>query len=256
MQFEINKLSFQLSLILSSKVFLTFYFSPNENKRSLSNLDERARDTNDFDKHMAPWLFSKKTIGSILESAGFLTNLLYMPNSDFSLSVSYLQQTLASLQTVLRYRSPYSNQFDSIVAFNPMTSDATTGDFGTRPGHHRGISIAGNNSQLPNSANINQMGAGGTPRRSLDDETNTDDGTSYDSVSQISVDQQGFELVDSKVKFYTDLNVNDNQNTVNSLNFLRMQQQQASHESSSFDIIKRVLFNDNRLGYLYFLFNI
>ena len=189
---------------------------------------------------MAPWLFNKKTIGSILENNGYPTTLLFMPNSDFSLSVAYLQSSLASLQTVLRFRSPYSNSFDSIVAFNPISSDLnhglSTGEFlPNKQGHHRDFS----NTQFPKN-NVT-----GTPRRSIDVETNTDDGTSYDSVSQVSVDQNGLEQIDSNiVKFYTD----DNQNTVTSLNLLRQQyylQQQQLNDTSSFDMIKRVLFNDN-----------
>jgi hypothetical protein len=185
---------------------------------------------------MAPWLFDKKTIGSILENNGFSTTLLFMPNSDFSLSVAYLQSTLASLQTVLRFRSPYSNSFDSIVAFNPISNDANhVAEYPPgKPGHHRDFS----NTQFNIKNNV-------TPRRSIDADSNTDDGTSYDSISQVSVDPNGQEQLDSNmVKFYTD----DNQNTVTSFNFLRHQynlQQQQFNETSSFEMIKRVLFNDN-----------
>ena len=184
---------------------------------------------------MAPWLFNKKTVASILENNSFPTTLLFMPNSDFSLSVAYLQSSLASLQTVLRFRSPYSTSYDSIVAFNPSSSDLNPCEFiPSKQGHHRDFS----STQFPKN-NVT-----GTPRRSIDIESNTDDGTSYDSVSQVSVDQQGLEQLDSNVKFYTD----DNQNTVTSLNLLRQQyflQQQQLNDTSSFDMIKRVLFNDN-----------
>ena len=210
---------------------------------SFFSLDEVNKKTNattlDENSFMAPWLFNKKTVASILENNSFPTTLLFMPNSDFSLSVAYLQSSLASLQTVLRFRSPYSTSYDSIVAFNPNSSDLNQGNscefIPNKQGHHRDFS----NTQFPKN-NVT-----GTPRRSIDIESNTDDGTSYDSVSQVSVDQQGLEQLDSNnVKFYTD----DNQNTVTSLNLLRQQyflQQQQLNDTSSFDMIKRVLFNDN-----------
>jgi len=72
---------------------------------------------------MASWLFDKKQIADIVESAGFNTEKLYEPNSEYSLSVSYLQHHVASLQTALKFRSPYSNSVDSFA--NMMPTEAS-----------------------------------------------------------------------------------------------------------------------------------
>lgn len=48
-----------------------------------------------------------------MESAGFATEKLYEANSEYSLSVNYLQHHVTSLQTALKFRSPYSNSVDS-----------------------------------------------------------------------------------------------------------------------------------------------
>ena len=195
------------------------FFSLNDNKKasSVDADDENTKKPVSRSK-MAAWLFDKKTMGAILEQHGFSTTFLFMANSDYSLSVSYLQQTLATLQTVLRFRSPYSNSYDSIVAFNPAATAAANGDANTNVdaaftsnhhaknsgtynnSHSRGFSLTG---QFTSSASTNQLGGGGgvgmgvsgngTPRRSIDADSNTDDGTSYDSMSQISVDQNGMD---------------------------------------------------------------
>jgi hypothetical protein len=224
-------------------------------KRSSSNLSENPSNEVPLPKSnsksdtvyskMSPWLFDKKKIASILENNSTNVSLLTIPNSDFSLSVGYLQQTLYTLQTVLRFRSPYSNSFDSIVAFNPhltnLDRDVGGGNLADDDkGHHnhhlhrRGFSVT---NPFPNSINIGS----GTPRDSVDVESHTDDGTSYDSQSNISI--QTNDAVDASAAAKFDLNYDQtNQNTVTSFNLLKSQQY---HDSSSFEIIKQVLFNDN-----------
>jgi hypothetical protein len=98
---------------------------------------------------------------------------------------------------------------------------------------------------------------GSTPRRSIDIESNIDDDTSYDSTSQISIDQFNGQLDANGVtgdythKFYIESNTlnqnsNDNQATINSLSMLR--QQAHGQDLTSFETIKRVLFNTSNYG--------
>lgn len=207
----------------------------------------------------ASWLFNKKIVGELLENAGYSTTLLFMPNSDYSLSVSYLQQTLNPIQTALRFRSPYSYSYDSIAAIIPG-EDANSSEPTSNLYHHhrdiskthtRGYSGAGPIGMSPSNQLIS------TPRRSIEGESYSDDNTSYDSTSQISIDPNGFEgdYVNNKL-FYIDGGlgnggVDANQATINSLSVLKQQQNlyiQQSKEITSFETIKRILFNGNAIG--------
>ena len=67
---------------------------------------------------LAAWLFDKQIMEDLLKDSDYPANCLYVKSSDFSLSVNYLQQTMVSIQTSLRFRSPYSCSHDSIAALN------------------------------------------------------------------------------------------------------------------------------------------
>lgn len=67
---------------------------------------------------LAAWLFDKQIVEDMLKQSSYPTTSLYVKSSDFSLSVNYLQQTMATIQTSLRYRSPFSCSYDSLAAIN------------------------------------------------------------------------------------------------------------------------------------------
>lgn len=202
---------------------------------------------------MAPWLFNKKTIGSILEKAGFQTTVLSTPNSEYSLSINYLQQTVTSLQTGLKFRSPYSH---SVESFSSLPTEMSV-NFNSANGFQNGLTTSGSiinngenshrrvvstggpslNMGLGPSSSTHQLGS--TPRRSIDVESNQDgDDTSYDSASQYSLDPNNLPA-DDKL-FYIDPSSETNQLTITSLNHLKQYQ-----DLSSFETIRRVLGNSN-----------
>lgn len=89
---------------------------------------------------LAAWLFDKQIIEDILKQSNYPTTSLYVKSSDFSLSVNYLQQTMSSIQTSLRYRSPYSCSYDSLAAINsnlPVIDLSNQNQFSAK-GHSRG----------------------------------------------------------------------------------------------------------------------
>jgi len=224
---------------------------------SIENLTKSTTNLNNHGQKTAPWLFNKKVIIEILESNGYATASLFTPNSEYSLSVGYLQQTLTSLQTALKYRSPYS---DSVESFSNLAFDAKNANLGGSNGmlenpsgndvyhaHRRGISsggaVIGMSSGLGTSSSTQQIGS--TPRRSLDIDSNQDgDDTSYDSASQYSIDQPvdlDYLNQQNAKLFYIDPSGTDtNQMTVNSVNFLKQNQ-----DCNSFETIRKVLFNGN-----------
>ena len=148
---------------------------------------------------VAPWLFSKQVFGDILKNAGTSTTTLFQQTSvsDFSLAVSYLQQTMLyhSVPTVLKFRSPCSLSYESLTALSQADLAANNTGLSKMSG---GGGVGGGGGAM--------VGAGGfgthhkrvysnisnhfvnTPRRSIDAESNCDDETSYDSTSQASVD--------------------------------------------------------------------
>jgi hypothetical protein len=89
----------------------------------------------------APWLFSKQVIGDILKNAGISTTNLFQQSSDYSLSVGYLQQTMLPIQTVLKFRSPYSNSYESLVALTQADLNQNSLNRGSSGlnNHHGGI---------------------------------------------------------------------------------------------------------------------
>ncbi len=99
-----------------------------------------------------------------------------------------------------------------------------------------------------------------TPRRSIDVDSNMDDDTSYDSTSQISLDPNSnydlnFVANQQKLMFPDGIvnssSVDSNQATTNSINLIKQQYylQQQYQDLTSFETIKRVLFNgSNFLG--------
>ena len=233
-------------------------------KKSLASASSTKIKDDESKPKTASWLFNKKLVGELLETAGYSTTLLFMPNSDYSLSVSYLQQTLNPIQTALRFRSPYSYSYDSIAAMVPgedaNSSEQPTTTTTSHLYHHhrdiskthtRGYSGAGPIGMSPSNQLIS------TPRRSIEGESYSDDNTSYDSTSQISIDPNGCEgdYVNNKL-FYIDGGlgnggVDANQATINSLSVLRQQQNlyiQQSKDITSFETIKRILFNGNAIG--------
>ena len=147
-------------------------------------------------------------------------------------------------------------------------------------GHRRGQSGAYNSSHNSNNINYNNSGgaaaaaaaaAGGagngglvasqsknqfvsTPRHSIDADSTLDDDTSYDSASQMSIDpnmnMDYLTLANAAVN-----NSDNNTNNNNPMHLLRqhyMQQQQQQQQNytnmTSFETIKRVLFNGNGKG--------
>lgn len=69
---------------------------------------------------LAAWLFDKQIMEDLLKVSDYPTASLYVKSSDFSLSVNYLQQTMVTIQTSLRFRSPYSCSHDSIAAIQAI----------------------------------------------------------------------------------------------------------------------------------------
>jgi hypothetical protein len=211
----------------------------NKNEREDIVIAKEKENQSAVSPKMAPWLFCKKTIADILEKSGFQTSALFNQNKDFSLSFSYLQQTVKTVQSALKYRSPYSNSFDSLSNIRHEASSHNIA--GIQGGTHSRIGsksgqVIRESSSFPN---------GQTPRRSLDNESYMDDDTSYDSMSQVSIDQN---YNDNNKLFFIDANTEENnQLTVDSLNFSNRQQYQ---DISSFETIKRVLLNgsNNRMS--------
>jgi hypothetical protein len=111
--------------------------SSSMNKKLSASKKSLANSEHGQSEKMAAWLFDKKIIADLLENEGFSTTMMFIPNSDYSLSVSYLHQTISSLQTVLRFRSPYSNSVDSIAAFNNIPTSTSV---------NSGIGVAGGGS--------------------------------------------------------------------------------------------------------------
>jgi hypothetical protein len=109
----------------------------------------------------APWLFSKQVVGDILKNAGVSTTSLFQQSSDYSLSVSYLQQTMLSIQTVLKFRSPYSNSYESLVALSQL--DLNGGAAAAAGSAAAGQTNANSNSNVnvKSSASSHQNYAGG-----------------------------------------------------------------------------------------------
>lgn len=147
-----------------------------------------------------------------------------------------------TIQTSLRFRSPYSCSYDSLAVTQQPPSELITHQQQLfARGHIRGYS----GGVMGISPSLNQLG--NTPRRSIDADSNMpDDDTSYDSTSQISLD---FEIVKQQQHqlqkgFYLDPNINQ-QGTISSLNALKQQQYAQQQDMASFETIKRVLFNGN-----------
>jgi hypothetical protein len=231
----------------------------NELDTSIKDGDDQTVTTTKISSKMAPWLFCKKTIGAILDKSGFQSIGLFNQSKDFSLSFNYLQQTIKTVQTALKYRSPYSNSFDSLSNIRHEISmqniinnpDLTNGMTNGVQGHSRmnsksiggvGGGVQSNNMyQMRESPSFHQIGT--TPRRSIDNDSYLDDDTSYDSMSQISIDQQQ-PLNDNKL-FFIDPSDDINQLTINSFNFSTKQQYQ---DMSSFETIKRLISNGTGIG--------
>ncbi len=121
------EVDFKRELKDSAKEYFSMVRKFEEEKIARSNPDETDSKKSLIDlvkenNKMAGWLFDKKKIADIVESAGFNTEKLYEPNSEYSLSVSYLQHHVASLQTALKFRSPYSNSLDSFANLPTETS--------------------------------------------------------------------------------------------------------------------------------------
>ena len=223
-----------------------------------ASVDESSEKSKNNGKKQAGWLFDKQIIIDILESAGFSTTNLKSKTNDFSLSVTYIQQSQIKIQSILKYRCPYSNSYESISAFNPNENNqlGITNSIGSSNynisdtlNQHRLSKTGGlgaNLGQGQSSLGIspNQM----TPRRSLDVDSNMDDDTSYDSASQVSVDRMSNYDLDfvNQLNQLANIPVNEqNQSTVNSINLLKQQYylQQQYHDLTSFETLKRVLFN-------------
>ena len=84
---------------------------------------------------------------------------------------------------------------------------------------------------------------GSNSRPSLDAESNIDDDTSYDSTSQFSIDQNI-----PSMEFYLENGGDSNQVTMNSINNIKQNmylQNQHYQEFTSFETIKKVLYNGN-----------
>ncbi|RNA23630.1 hypothetical protein BpHYR1_012457, partial [Brachionus plicatilis] len=155
---------------------------------------------------LAPWMFDKKRVQQMLAKNRVAASVL-ATDAEFTLPASYMQ-TLACVHSALRYRHPYSNECED--------------DGGFSRGHLRGYS------------GISQ--ANQTPRRSID-MNSMDDDTSYDSVSQVSIDQ-GFEL-EPRLRENMRLFIDDQQTTIASTHPSR-----ANYvDLTSFDTIRRMLFN-------------
>lgn len=240
---------------------------------------------------MAQWLFSKQVVGDILKNAGLPTSLLFQQTSDYSLSVSYLKQTLLSLQTVIKFRSPYSNSFESLVSLTQADIQQLQSKSGHLPSTSSALSTGGtggqlgstgayNHSNMTNSASGSNFGGAGTqpisqhkrvtsnlsshfattPRRSIDVESTFDgDETSYDSTSQISVDPNELDfLTQQNMKLFANSDLDgvvlpnqQSQTSMSSFNALKQQyyqQQQQYNDFTSFDTIKKVLFNGTMTG--------
>lgn len=229
---------------------------------------------------LPPWLFDKKLVGDILEKANFSTAQLYAKTNDFSLSVAYIQQTQTKIQSILKYRCPYSNSYESISAFNPtseqqqvalpMGSGSSYNLSSEQQQQHQRFSTGNRGATLTVGTSMNH-GLGispsmnqfvSTPRRSLDVESQFDDDTSYDSASQISAaSNYDLDFITQQKLFLPELNQQMNggggsstttptnnepsQLTINSLNLLKQQylMQQQYQDMTSFESIKRVLFN-------------
>lgn len=248
---------FKRELTTSAREYTQSVKSLSKKIASSENLAEQtddARRKSTSGGKMAPWLFDKQIIEDILNQAGgYASGNLHVKNNDFSLSVGYLQQNLSSINTVLRFRSPYSCSYESLAVFDQYDTNLNNNNptlntgFPPNKGHNRVGSAMGI------SPSMNQFN---TPRKSLDVESNLDDDTSYDSTSQISIDQNGaydFELINHQnLKLLIDPatmveqnnpNISINQATVSSLNALKQQQYAMQQDITSFETIKRVLFN-------------
>ncbi len=238
----------------------------------------------DYSK-MAQWLFNKQKISEILKNAGYDTeNLFQNENSDdsanYSLAVGYLQTVMPSIHTVLKFRSPYSNSYESLAAISSQTdltnfnlNDKGVMQLNGKPlnGLNGPIGGQGKSSFMANgtfngghkridSTLSGFVGSGGhfTPRRSIDIESNYDDDTSYDSTSQISVQimDQTTELDYMTQQNMKRLNIDptltvvdyhyNNQQSINSMQLLQKQyqtQNQQYQDFTSFETIKKVLFD-------------
>jgi hypothetical protein len=250
---------FKRDLTKSAKLYFEYVSSSKKDSKTLEEKEEEALVDESSEKSksnyqiQAGWLFDKKAIINILESAGFPAINIKSKTNDFSLSVAYIQQSQIKIQSILKYRCPYSNSYESLSAFNPNENNQL------------GVanSIGSSNYNINDTFNQQRLSKSGfgqgqtslgispnqiTPRRSLDVDSNMDDDTSYDSASQVSIDRMSNYDLDfmNQLNQLANIPVNEqNQSTVNSINLLKQQYylQQQYHDLTSFETLKRVLFN-------------
>jgi len=214
---------------------------------------------------LSNWLFDKKLIGKILEDAGFTTfSDIFALNSEFSLSNSYLQQVFnfnqvtqhQQHQSALYYRSPHSTITQSLSTTNVTwerensgSNAQSTSQQQQQPQQAIGFRNSGVG-QSSSTQRLNGADVGAEVRYSIDStvqsnpdeqqlngEDMDDDNTSYDSTSQISVDQY------SESKFFLNGTNSTNSSTYNLLKQQAQQHNININDLSSFETLKRVLFN-------------
>jgi hypothetical protein len=177
------------------------------------------------------WLFDKVIVGGLLEKAGYSISMLNI-NSEHSLSVGYLSQTIIASQTALRYRNPYSANYDRLdddIHLDPNNLNAPRP---IGPYHKRGSSnIMGNDFAYLNPYSMANPDL--TPRRSIALESIGDDNTSYDSMSQAS----NLDRNDQQQMYY------------NGDGF------DGPSDFTTFETIKRCLFNSTFILFFFFFLN-
>lgn len=63
---------------------------------------------------LAEWLFDRRIVDDLLKQSSCAAKSLFENSSDFSLPLRYLRKTMATLQSSLHYRSPFSCIYDSL----------------------------------------------------------------------------------------------------------------------------------------------